>query len=105
MVFLWGKKKKPIYLSWSFSLKGRLQFTTHIEAMEELSGNVGWGMLALCSPLTLLQLTNISQKGVYMLIWILDFYKCHGDRSELPGLEASRDCKCGSKGLYIYLHI
>lgn len=50
-VFLW---KRSLYLSWTYSLRGRLRFTTYLEAMEMLSRNLGWG----CHVCTLSWLHN-----------------------------------------------
>ena len=61
------------------------RFGIHLEATEQLSGNIGWGTLSLHSPSTLLQLTGISQKGAYILVWSPHFYKCcPGDTSRFP---------------------
>lgn len=65
-------------------------FTTHLEAMEELSGHVGWGMLSLLSLLAFLLFTGTSQKVPYTSVWSPHICKCcQGDTSKLPGLEDS----------------
>ena len=59
-------EKKPIYLSWSFSLSCMLQYYhTHLEAMEVLLGSVDWEISSLFSPLASQQLTGTSQEGSY----------------------------------------
>lgn len=57
--------KGPVYLSWRFNLRGRLQVYTHVEAIDVLSGNEGWGMLSFYSLSTSLQLISIPKKGAH----------------------------------------
>lgn len=80
-------------------------FTTFLEAVEELSGNVGWRVLSLRSLLALLQFTGTSQKVPYISVWSPSICKCcQGDTSKLPGLEASMSCHCGPTGLFIFAY-
>lgn len=99
-VFLW---KRPIYLSYRFSLRDRCQFTTHLEATKMLSGNGGWGTPSLHSPLTLLQLTGTSWEGAHNLSGVPIFSQLlWRGHLRLTGLEASRVYYCCATGWYIF---
>lgn len=56
-VFLW---KRPIYLSWSFSLRDKIQVRHTPWGL--LLGNKGWCMPSFCFSSVTLQLTSFSQK-------------------------------------------
>lgn len=98
LVFLW-KKKKPIYLFWSFGMKDRLQV-----CLWNCSRELGWGMPALSSLCGLFNVLVSPRKEIIHSSGALSFCNyCQGETSRCHGLEASRvtiivpqDC--------IYLH-
>lgn len=47
-LFLW---KKPVYLSWSSSLRVGFALTIHLEATEEQAGNTGQELVSLLTPM------------------------------------------------------
>ena len=59
------------------ALGAEFRFGTYLEALKMLSENVGREIQSLWSPSTLLQLTCISQKGAYILVWSPYFCKCY----------------------------
>ena len=64
-------EKERLYLSWSFSLRIGFRFATHLDTIEELSGNVHRETLSLCFFLPSLQLADmpISTDGANIPIW------------------------------------
>ena len=91
-VFLW---KRPIYLSWSSSLRGRFQVCRTSRGLKVLSGK--W-MASLCSPSASLQIASISQKRAYTLMSNPNFCDC------CPGdISISPDSR-GQWGLHLHSH-
>lgn len=73
-------------------------------AEEILSGNTGLGTPPLHSLSALPQLTGTLQKGVYNLVWNLDFLTLVG-QLEITGLSWPVGLACGPTGLYIFAYI
>lgn len=81
-------------------------FTTCLETMEVLPGNIGQKTPSLWSPSALLQLAHTLQKRAYTLIWSSDFCNyCPGDICTSPGLKVSSVYNCSPTGLYIFAYL
>ena len=78
-VFLW---RRPLCLSWSFSLQDSIHLVAYGAALKEHRlWTPSW-----CSPSAFFQLIGISQKTAYTFIWSSNFYNFHsGDTSRLSG--------------------
>lgn len=99
--------KVPLYLlSWSFSLKGRLQVLQIFRGQWSCSQRPKATGSNVSSPCVLLHRAGIPQKRPHILIWSHDVYNWHpGDNSRSPGSGVQWDWLLWThKTLYIFFH-
>lgn len=75
--------------------EANFMFAMHLEAMDVLSGNIGWWVPSLFS-LAHYSFLVPPPKGTYTLVWSPSFCNCHpSNTSRLSGLEARSFYDCG----------